>query len=532
MANAIASANSIVDDYADDIARMLGLTAITKPTIVIGSPEGGLASTDGNIITISPQLFRKNPDPTGVLVHEIVHAMQNIQDPNVPDDVKEAMASAIRLKLTGDVKDWDVPPDELTKQYAKLRPWQFQALNAIVQSGQYAQLDNKGVVEGIVSGAVPRDQWEATVNNGNVTPDKKTVIPGTNMDAATLSQYLGGPGTAQVTGGGVDPNNKPTTDPGKGNDWAYINGQWTIVPSVGGNNQHHNAIQNAEASFTGLLQSYGIDVNSNMQNLINTAAAHNWNSARFKQALIGTPEFQDRFPGIFDKNGDLKMSPSQYMKQEQAYQNVADTAGINLGDNKQAWLFKNDVSAAEFQTRASAIARIRTNSDMFKAFGQQLAAEGLAPKGGLSKGDLFKFVLGEGNKEWYSSWNDTLSRYYGQQSGIAFGPGHPNKSYTNLGTKTVEAIGNKGLSETELSQGYQSLANQLTTTYPLSKIQKFGLSKQDLVELQFGGPRQASVAQKVQQILKNEQNIESAPKATLGNQNIGGGRTSQDRAQV
>src|SRR5260221_26329 len=171
------------------------------------------------------------------------------------------------------------------------------------------------------------------------------------------------------------------------------------------------------------------------------------------------------------------MSPSAYIQQETAYKNVATQAGLNVGDNKLAWLFKNDVSPTEFQARATAIQRVRDNADMFKAFSQQLKDEGLAPPGGLSKQDLFKFVLGEGNKAWYQSWNDNLSRYYGEQSGLVFGPGHPNKTYTQLSEKTVGNIGNKGLSEAQLQQGYQGLAQQLTTTMPLSKIQKFGLSK-------------------------------------------------------
>jgi hypothetical protein len=45
---------------------------------------------------------------------------------------------------------------------------------------------------------------------------------------------------------------------------------------------------------------------------------------------------------------------------------------------------------------------------------------------------------------------------------------------------------------------------------PLSRLSAWGLSKQDLVELEFGGSRQASIADKAQNIINKMNNTDTA----------------------
>lgn len=542
-----------VAKYSKVVADLFGVRQVTSPTVQIVNPNdpnlgGGFASVDtaNNIIYINNQW---NPKDIGAVLHELTHTYA--MDANHSGDTKwtDALADAVRYiidpkKGKSGEPNW-TPSDkamQIIKQY-QANPNSLGNIREAMISGTFHPA---AVSNGVYQKGTGTNQ--ATGGGQNVSGGPTAGDTGTGGAGGggrrTGSQYHGDPGTqtgggAGTTGGGSTSSTPPPgSTPPKGMTWGKLpDGTYGWVPKTGPGGGNGTGTQdqtkNNVATFTTMVQGWGIDPSGNITNLIQTAASKGWNVARFTQAVSQTPEFQQRFPGIFNDAGGLKMTPAAYMQQEKSYQNVAAQSGLNIGPGRMAYLFRNDVSPTEFQTRASAIAKIRDNADMFKSFSQQLAAEGLAPKGGLSKQDLFKFVLGEGNSQWYQSYNNTLSRYYGQQSGITFGHA-PNKSYTDLNAKTVEKIGQKGLSEADLQSGYSKLASDLTTAMPLSKIQKFGLTKQDLVELEFGGPKQAAVAQKVQMLLKNEANVESSTnKAYLGaNPALTQARTQQERAQV
>ncbi len=247
-----------------------------------------------------------------------------------------------------------------------------------------------------------------------------------------------------------------------------------------------------------LLQQWGIPLDKKLQNWI-TQTAGTLTQTQIQQYLIGTPEFHQQFPGIFNPDGTLKMTPSSYLSAVKQFQATATQEGVNLGDKRLAFLFRNDVSTQEFATRASALTTLRVNQQYFDAFNEQLKQQGEQP---LTRQDMFKFVLGEGNQKWYDLWNQSTTRFTAEQAGISFG--RAAQSYTALPQSAVSAIAGKQLSPAAQASAFGKLAQDLTSTLPLSKIQKFNISKSDLVELEFGGPHQASIAQRVQQILQNE----------------------------
>jgi hypothetical protein len=291
-------------------------------------------------------------------------------------------------------------------------------------------------------------------------------------------------------------------------------------------------IQNTESSWLNLLNSWGMKPDASLTNWIDSNAKNGVGSATFLNWVRTTPEYQKAFPGIQGSG----LSEASYRSRLNDYNTAAAANGVTMTPALQQMLFNNNISYSTASQRFQAEASLKSNQALFNAFNKQLVSEGQAQMG---KGDMLKFIMGEGNAAWYKTWNDANSRYGGNQAGITFNGkgmgGNPasNAQYTNLGKGVISTVAGKGLSPAEEQRGYQQLAQQLTTSYPLSKIQKFGLTKADLVQLQFGGPRQAHVAGIVKQITENESNIEdqSNKVGVMGIAPFGQG-TQQGQAQV
>jgi hypothetical protein len=258
-----------------------------------------------------------------------------------------------------------------------------------------------------------------------------------------------------------------------------------------------NAAANARAGLTNYVLGLGIPLTGTVQGLISQAASAGWSSDRFLLALRATPEYKNQFPGITAKDGTLKMSEAQYLQQQEQYQNIGAQAGINVGPQKAKWLFQNDVSPTEFSVRAEAMRRIRTNPELYRQFNRVVAG------GKLSKKEIFQAALGMGNQKWYDVWQDTISRYQARQSGLSIVKGgRQSKQYTNVTKKLLEKVSDLGLSEAEMAQGFQTLTEHLMTTFGEAKIQSMGITKRQLEQASFGGPRAAKIRQRVRQVLE------------------------------
>ncbi len=81
-------------------------------TIVIGKMEG-IACTSGNHITIAISWIGNHPDDTGVLIHELVHVVQDYRVPT-PSWIVEGIADYIRFFRYENQWDWEcrIDPDK------------------------------------------------------------------------------------------------------------------------------------------------------------------------------------------------------------------------------------------------------------------------------------------------------------------------------------------------------------------------------------------------------------------------------------
>jgi len=281
-------------------------------------------------------------------------------------------------------------------------------------------------------------------------------------------------------------------------------GSTTPAPSGGSSGSAAAApSQAALIAWQTLLSQLGIRLSQNMRNLIQHAISGGWSQTEFMWNLRKTPEYQDTFPGIMNRNGTMKMTEAQYMAQEKSFQETADLYGIHLNQENQALLFEGDVSAREWQQRAMAINRIRENPEAFHQFEAAARAQGLI-KGKFNKKDAYTLAIGEGPTEWYRLLEEFGTRTAAVQAGFDITK-HPQLAgYLGLSRKQVLAINRAvpGLGgETQMASSFQELAQRFRQLLPEGNITGFDVSKDDLIQLEFGGPKQAQIAETVQRII-------------------------------
>lgn len=258
---------------------------------------------------------------------------------------------------------------------------------------------------------------------------------------------------------------------------------------------------NAQNAFKALLQQLGIAITPNLQQLINNAVTKNWTSTTFLFYLRQTPEYHREFPGIFNRDGTLRMSEGQYIAMRNQYESIAAVTGLRLTDKNIGLLFKNETSIAEFSQKARAIQQIRSNPVIFQQFSQTLRARGEV-KGKLSMKELFKFVIGEADPSWYKIWAEASARAAAVQAGLRI---NSKRQPTSITRGLILKITQQGLSEQELASGFQELSTHILNTLPLSKISNYGLNKRDLTQAVFGGPKSAAIRQKIMRLLAEEE---------------------------
>lgn len=306
-------------------------------------------------------------------------------------------------------------------------------------------------------------------------------------------------------GGGTTP--APTTTPTSTSS-SSTSSSSSSSGSSGPSQAEIQAKANTEKYFLSTLKELGIPLTGNMQQLINNALAKKYNAGSFLFYLRQTKEYHHRFTGIFNKNGTLKMSESQYLSNMRQYEAIASKAGLNIGPKMMDWLFMNNVSTSEFGDRATAVTRLNRNKDLYAAFRQELAQAGVKP-GELNRKGLLKFILGEGNKQWYDLWNDAATRNAATQAGLAVGKKH---ALEYLPQGLMERISGMGLSESAMNKGFEQLADDISNLLPDSRFFSSGLTTKDLVTLRFGGKGRQEIADKVQQVIA-QRNLAGEEKA-------------------
>lgn len=250
-----------------------------------------------------------------------------------------------------------------------------------------------------------------------------------------------------------------------------------------------------------ILQGYGIPTGP-FAALLHQAVQQRWTVSELLSRLYASPEFAQMFPGIFGPSGELVMTPGQYLQTRREYQHIAQVYGLQLSDQEFGRLVAGAVSPQEFLDRAEAAARLSENPAYMRAFQHYAQAAGL---GRVGPREAFDAMLGMAPKEFYDVWEQTVIRSMSELSGV---------DLSDRMVRKIQKLSPTRIQDTEeAKQTFEQLAQQIRTTIPLSRIYKFGITKSDLLQLEFGGPRQAEIAERVRRVLATEEEFRTGQRA-------------------
>ena len=273
------------------------------------------------------------------------------------------------------------------------------------------------------------------------------------------------------------------------------------------------------------LQGWGIPLTASVRAFASQAAANGWSGAEFLFFMRQQPWYRNEFPGIFAKDGTLKMSEAQYIAQKNAYIDIANTLGFNLTDKMAGLAFKNDLSVTEFRMRYQAERLIRDNPIYFKQLRQTLKARGLDLP---TRKDLAQFLMREKPPEFYKVWREASTRGAAIMAGMDLSK-HPMVSNDELaiGRAGLLRISKMGLSPTQLSQGFKQLADLLVENLPDAQAMQQGVGRKDFQKFAFGGKGSARSREKVRNLLRTVDAYYNEQRASATLSSTGGGGTQQ-----
>jgi hypothetical protein len=298
------------------------------------------------------------------------------------------------------------------------------------------------------------------------------------------------------------------------------------------------------AAFTQLVGFYiggvGMKEGGNIHNLIQNASKGLWSTDRFIQALAHTKEFHKAFPGIFNKNGTLRMNPSQYITDRAAMGTAAANAGVNITNKQLDQLMVNRVDPQVAAQRFQVEAAYTKNAGTWDAFNAELKAAGHKP---MNKAGITKFIMGQGPPAFYNLYQDWQTRVSAQAAGFHIATPQKNKKGKIVGWNTTandlelnrkqelaiaSAAGGPSGSAPDLTKAAQMFRDVL----PESRMAAEGISKDDIIQYLYGGPQQAQIQQKIDQFGKNLQAENSDTGVSVAPTNFGQrGLASQNRSQ-
>lgn len=465
--------------YVSKVARILGLPE--KDIIFrVAGLDTNAAETSGTTITLDRDWFKGHPDDVGAIVHEMAHAFQSVPGGTASMKVIEGIADAVRSRVVAeeDQNGWTPDPEfRQLQNFLSLRPAAIRTISQAMAAGTYT--------EGDLARAVRENQ------GGNGASGEST--PGT----APAAGAYGVPTDTSVGG------NQFALPAGSGGAGQTV--EEIIAAALGGLTEEEDGptVKDYVASAQNMAAGWGIPWSDNLMALAQQGFNRSWTTERFINELRKTPDYRQAFPGIYNPDGTLKMSEAQYQANVNQYQSYASQAGVNLSEQQIGWLIRNDVLPSEYADRAPALGQLQRNPQLYQAFAKELVRNGVAKPGEVTKGELAKFIMGQGNRQWMELWNDTVTRNSAINAGVTFSKNSDKYLAANPGL--IERISNKGLSESQLEEGWQTYARYMLDTFDLAKYQGVGLTRKDVAAAAFGGRGSAAVRQKIERVMGTDE---------------------------
>ena len=218
--------------------------------------------------------------------------------------------------------------------------------------------------------------------------------------------------------------------------------------------------------------------------------------------ILDDPRFEAAFPGIFDKDGVLKMTPAEYRATEEAYKDAAAVNGLRLNKRQVGEMIGNNVSPDEAAFRFNAVATIKDNKQVFNSFNAQIrAANRRREEAGLPKlptldkpKDALNFVTGKAPRGLYLLYEGAAIDAAATSAGLDIS--------TKRARRLAKKPGQLGLEDAE--QRFSDIAAALRLGDV--ELASAGLTQRDLEIIEFGGKNRVELAARAERVLGQREN--------------------------
>lgn len=233
--------------------------------------------------------------------------------------------------------------------------------------------------------------------------------------------------------------------------------------------------------------------------------------------ILDSKPFRRRFPGIFRKDGSLRLSPQEYIERERSFADIASQHGFIIKRTHIGRLINNDVDPEEFVFRARAFQTVRNNPDIFTSF-QDVVKEINSRRGPSARLPEIRtmkgavgFVLNQSDPRLYTVYESATLLTAARRAGLALDPLRARQiAGTTAGVPTLE----------EAEQTFAEIAQQLEQAGPEIAAFLQGEDPQRALEVvRFGGKDRAQLAEKVARALAQraaaQETTPAAPRLAL-----------------
>lgn len=234
-----------------------------------------------------------------------------------------------------------------------------------------------------------------------------------------------------------------------------------------------------------------------VMHIIHKGIVNGWTIDQILVSIQSTQWFTEAFPGI-----QPGMKPGAYRELAGEYSGIASEFGIgSLSKATLGGLIAGGVSLNEFSDRMRALQSYQENLSYFNEFVTQAQAAGMDTR--TLQASPLDFFMGSASPEFYRLWERST---IGGAAGT-YGLDLSEADIDQIIGAEPGLVGGTAESAAELQLRFSELAKQVRTTIPLGRIHSFDITMRDLIELEFGGPQQAAIAERVQRILASEQGL-------------------------
>ncbi len=251
--------------------------------------------------------------------------------------------------------------------------------------------------------------------------------------------------------------------------------------------------------LAGILRGFGLSPRL-FDDFIHKAVQEQWSQAQILAELYGSPEFHHAFPGIFNPDGSLKMSPAEYLNLvygDGGYVDIARDYGIKVTRETAGQLIAGDVSPDEWAFRALNI-RQAQHDEVYRANLNKLRrAQGKDP---LSKDEWAQYYIGKSN----GKVEDTY-----EAAGLLSATGLDIGAKEALGA--AKAIGAEAPGEKVDLQQIVAQTRQVKD-FIGPELQHAGITDADLAVLESGADPKG-IASYLQQLIRNRQALVGASRS-------------------